>query len=101
MKKLIMLLAAMTLTLPVAGWAAPNGEAIYHKACSVCHNTGIAGAPQLGNKAAWKERIAEGTDAMTRTAIKGKGAMPARGGHAELSDAEVRAAVEYMMEKGK
>jgi len=101
MKKLILLLAAMTLTLPVAGFAAPNGEAIYQKACSVCHNTGIAGAPQLGNKAAWKERNARGVDDLTGVAIKGKGAMPARGGHSNLSDAEVKAAVEYMMEKGK
>jgi len=101
MKKLILLVAAVALVLPATVFASADGEAVYKKACGVCHNSGIAGAPKLGDKAAWAEPISDGVDELTENAIKGKGAMPAKGGHADLTDAEVRTAVEYMVEKGK
>lgn len=101
MKKLILLVAAAALLLPVVGLASSDGEAVYKKACGVCHDNGIAGAPKTGDKAAWGGLVSEGVDALTATAIKGQGAMPAKGGHAELSDAEVKAAVEYMVEESK
>ncbi len=76
------------------------GQVVYEKSCAACHTTGLAGAPKLGDKAAWAALNAEGLDKLTHVAINGKGAMPAKGGNASLSDEEVRAAVSYMMEQG-
>ncbi len=86
---------------PAAVAAAPvmaaggNGEALYKQACQVCHAAGVAGAPKFGDKTAWAPRLAVGMDALYASAVKGKGAMPPRGG-AQGSDADLRAAVEYM-----
>lgn len=77
---------------------AAEGKEIYAKACAACH---VAMPPKLGDKAAWAPRIAAGTDAMVASAIKGKGAMPPRGGQSSLSDADIRAAVEYMVAQSK
>ncbi|MFN4119943.1 c-type cytochrome [Acidovorax sp.] len=87
--------AAATAAAPVAA-AAANGEALYKQACQVCHAAGVAGAPKLGDKAAWSARLPAGLDALHASVIKGKGAMPPRGGAAQASDADLRAAVEYM-----
>jgi cytochrome c5 len=76
------------------------GEALYKQACVVCHAAGVAGAPKSGDKAAWAPRIQTGVDAMTATVIKGKGAMPPRGGSA-ASDADIRSAVEFMVSQNK
>ncbi len=65
-------------------------------ACAACHIAGVAGAPKLGDKAAWAPRLAAGIDGMTASVIKGKGAMPPKGG-SSASDADLRAAVEYMV----
>jgi cytochrome c5 len=78
-----------------------TGKAIYEKTCSVCHDTGVAGAPKLGDKAAWAPHIEEGIDHVVEAAIKGEGAMPPRGGDPSLSDAEVRATVSYMLEQAR
>ena len=75
--------------------AAGAGEALYKQACAVCHVAGVANAPKTGDKAAWAPRIATGVEAMTASVIKGKGAMPPKGGSA-ASDAEIKAAVEYL-----
>jgi cytochrome c5 len=84
----------------VAAVAAVDGEAVYKKACTTCHATGLAGAPKLGDAADWGPRIAQGEALLFEHAIKGftgkKGMMPAKGGFLNLSDDEVRAAVEYM-----
>ncbi|MDA8446192.1 c-type cytochrome [Paracidovorax valerianellae] len=80
--------------------AAGAGEALYKQACQVCHAAGVAGAPKFGDKAAWAERLKDGIDGMTRIAIAGKGAMPPRGG-TQASDAEIRAAVEFMANAAK
>ena len=79
--------------------AGQGGEAVYTKACIACHSTGVAGAPKVGDKAAWEPRLAQGMDTLVSTALKGKGAMPPKGGHASLSDAEIKAAIAYMLEK--
>ena len=79
--------------VPAASGAA--GETLYKQACQVCHAAGVAGAPKFGDKEAWGPRIATGIDAMYATSVNGKGAMPARGG-TSASDADLRAAVEYM-----
>jgi cytochrome c5 len=80
--------------------AAGAGEALYKQACFACHAAGVAGAPKFGDKAAWAPRIATGIDTLTATAIKGKGAMPPKGG-TSASDADIRAAVEYMVSAAK
>jgi cytochrome c5 len=80
--------------------AAGGGEAIYKQTCFACHGTGAAGAPKLGDKAAWAPRMAQGVPALVQNAIKGKNAMPPKGG-SNASDAEIRAAVEYMVSASK
>lgn len=78
-----------------------DGAKVFASGCTVCHTAGVAGAPKLGDKAAWAPRIAQGIDALTASVIKGKGAMPPRGGIANASDAELRGAVEYMVAAAK
>ncbi|NND43888.1 MAG: cytochrome c5 family protein, partial [Xanthomonadales bacterium] len=75
-----------------------DGSAIYATVCQACHISGAAGAPIPGSEA-WVERAAKGLDALTQTAISGIGAMPAKGGRLDLSDEEIRAAVEHMLEQ--
>ena len=78
-----------------------GGEAVYQSACAVCHATGIAGAPQLGDQELWRDRAAAGVEALYGNAINGfqgaTGVMPPRGGNAALNKAEVRSAVDYML----
>lgn len=78
-----------------------DGEATYKKSCAVCHATGVAGAPKLGDKNAWAPRIATGNAALYTTALKGKGAMPAKGGVAALSNDAVKVVVDYMVSQAK
>lgn len=80
---------------------AKKGEEIYVQACAACHATGVAGAPKVGDKAAWAPHIKHGFDHMVDIVIHGKGAMPPRGGQAGLSDDDIRAAVKYMLEKSR
>lgn len=81
--------------------AKADGKAIYEKTCSACHAQSVAGSPKLGDKAAWAPRIKQGMDALSQSVLKGKGAMPPKGGNTALSDAEVRAAIEYMVSQAK
>ncbi|RYY56449.1 MAG: cytochrome c5 family protein, partial [Comamonadaceae bacterium] len=83
-----------------AAGGAAAGEALYKQACVVCHATGAANAPKLGDKAAWAPRLQQGVPALVQSAIKGKGAMPPKGG-STAPDADVRAAVEYMVNASK
>jgi cytochrome c5 len=85
--------------------AGASGQDVYTKTCAVCHTAGVAGAPKLGDKADWGPRIAQGKNVLYERAIKGytgkKGAMPAKGGNTALADAEVQAAVDYMVTQAK
>jgi cytochrome c5 len=81
--------------------AAADGKAVYDKVCFACHLQSVAGSPKLGDKAAWAPRLQTGTDAMVQSVIKGKGAMPPKAGNPSLSDAEIRAAVEFMVSQSK
>ena len=78
-----------------------KGEAVYKQACAVCHAAGVAGAPKLNDPAVWAPRLAKGTETLYASAIKGKGAMPAKGGNPTLADADVKAAVNYMVDQAK
>ena len=80
--------------------SAGAGEALYKQACVACHAAGVAGSPKFGDKEAWAPRIKTGLDMLTTSVIKGKGAMPPKGGSA-ASDVDIRAAVEYMVSAAK
>lgn len=80
---------------------AVDGEKVYKGLCFSCHDAGVVGAPKLGDKAAWAPRIAAGMDSLYNNSLKGKGAMPAKGGNPKLSDEEVKAAVDWMVAKAK
>jgi cytochrome c5 len=80
-----------------AGAALRGGAAVYQSACSACHASGAAGAPKAGDKTAWAPRLKAGVNSLYANALKGKGAMPAKGGNAALADAEVKAAVDYLL----
>ena len=83
---------------PAAGAGA--GKALYESACMVCHAVGVAGAPKFGDKAAWAPRLAVGFEEVLKIATTGKGAMPPKGG-STASDADFRAAVQYMVDASK
>ena len=87
----------------VSSAQAADGAGTYNTACVGCHGSGAAGAPKTGDKAAWKARIAKGMPAMYNIGIKGKPgtAMLPKGGNASLSDAAVKAAVDYMVGQSK
>ena len=79
----------------------PAGEKLYKTACFACHATGVANAPKFGDKAAWAPYISTGMDAMVKVAMTGKGAMPPKGGAANASEDDIRAAVQYMVDAAK
>ena len=83
-------------TLASAQAAERTGEQVVKAQCLACHQAGLHGAPRIDDRNAWIPRMKKGVDATVRTAMKGHGAMPARGGLAELSDAELKAAVLYL-----
>ena len=98
--------AATTAAPPpaaTAGAGAQAGEDVYKKTCAACHDQGVAGAPKLGDKAAWEPHIKLGMDTLYTVGIKGKAGtgMVAKGGNPSLSDAEVKAAVDYMVAKAR
>ena len=84
-----------------AGGDSAKGKSIFDGTCTACHSTGAAGAPKIGDKAAWAPRLKDGMPAVYAFAMKGKGAMPPKGGNASLSEADVKAAVDYMVSKVK
>lgn len=92
--------AAAAATTKVAAVDLAAGEALYKQACFACHAAGVAGAPKFGDKAAWAPRILTGLDALTNSAVKGKNAMPPKGGSA-ASDADIHSAVVYMVNAAK
>ena len=82
-----------------------GGQQVYKATCVACHDAGIAGAPKLGDKGQWAKHIAKGLDTLYASAVNGvqgsAGAMPAKGGNPALSNAEVKAAVDYMVAQSK
>ena len=74
-----------------------KGKSVYDSTCNVCHAAGVAGAPKAGDKAAWAPRIKAGVSALYASALKGKNAMPPKGGNLSLPDADVKGAVDYMV----
>lgn len=89
----------------VMGAGADAGQATYTKSCAMCHAAGVAGAPKPGDKADWGTRVAQGKDVLYQHALQGftgkQGVMPPKGGNTALPDAEVKAAVDYMVAQSK
>lgn len=102
---------AVTAAAPAAASAAPatapakgdvaKGKTVYEGTCVACHAAGVAGAPKAGDKAAWAPRIKSGMDALYTSVLKGKNAMPPKGGNTSLTDADVKAAADYLVGLGK
>ncbi len=84
-------------TAAAGGVAQANGQQIYQQVCAACHDSGAAGAPKSGDKGAWAARIKKGKDTLYQSALNGIGAMPPKGGNAQLSEKQVKAAVDYML----
>jgi cytochrome c5 len=98
----VALLAVASMTAISASAARPDlaaGEKTFNATCVACHGSGVLNAPKLGDKAGWAPRIKQGKPALYEHAIKGFKMMPAKGGNASLSDAEVQNAVEFMTSK--
>lgn len=92
-------LACLCLSAASGQGLALSGQTVYNAKCSLCHDGGAGNAPRISDPAAWRDRIAQGTSSLYRVALEGKPdtAMAARGGFAELSEQEVREAVDYML----
>jgi cytochrome c5 len=86
---------------PAKASATRTGEQVYNASCQACHATGAAGAPKLGDKAAWSPRIKQGMDTLMTHALNGFNAMPARGTCGNCSDEEIKSAIEFMIAKSK
>lgn len=84
-----------------AAAGAAGGKGTFEKTCAMCHLAGVAGAPKVGDKTAWAPRVAAGMDALYASALKGKNAMPPKGGIPTMPDAEVKAAVDYMVQASR
>ena len=99
MPRLRMTLAGIVPLVAATMALGASGEATYKAKCAFCHDGGATGAPRIDDKAAWSARLAQGTDAVYQTALMGKPntAMMSKGGFPELADADVRAAVDYML----
>lgn len=91
--------AAADAAAPAAPAAAGavDGKGTYEQICQACHTAGLVGAPKLGDAAAWQARLTKGMDTLYTHAIQGFNAMPAKGGNPSLSDAQVKATVDYMV----
>ena len=104
MRKLVigLTLSALTTVGPVL---AADGKAVYDQACMACHAQGVAGAPKFGDTEAWTDRLAKGMETLYENSINGfqgeAGMMPPKGGFTNLSDDEVKAAVDYMVENAQ
>ena len=91
--------AALMKVSAAAPHAAMSGEQVVSSVCSACHGSGVLGAPKIGDKAAWGPRLKEagGIDGLVAVATKGKGSMPPRGGNPDLSNDELKAAIQQML----
>ena len=96
MKRIIFLTGVVAALLTAGQVAAADGKAVYEQSCKGCHT---AMKPKTGDKEAWAPLVKQGADALTASVIKGKGMMPPKG--KGTSDADVKAAVEYMLSQSK
>lgn len=88
---------APSAAAPTAAAGPRSGEDVFHAHCAACHATGVAGAPKVGDSAAWGTRAAQGIDTLLTHATNGLNAMPPKGTCAECSSEELKNAIEYML----
>lgn len=100
MKQTEATIAGLMLLIAAPAFTA-DGKTVYTQVCAACHATGVAGAPKLGDKAAWVPRVSNSKEAMIVSVLKGKGVMPPKGGNASLTDSDARAAMDYMLSQVK
>lgn len=92
--------AAAAVAAPAQVAAPLTGPQVYNQTCTICHTPpGVTGAPPLGDAAAWEPRLAQGRELLNQHALLGFNAMPPKGGAVNLSDEEIIAAVDYMLEQ--
>jgi cytochrome c5 len=84
-----------------AATSSGGGDDVFNGVCQSCHAAGLAGAPKVGDQAAWKARIAQGIDTLYANAINGKNLMPPKGGAMSASDDDIKAAVDLMVSKSR
>jgi cytochrome c5 len=103
MKKMILigLVTISVISVAAAAPAARTGKEIYETVCQACHTTGVSGAPKFGDATWLSLEKKEGAKELTRDAMKGKKAMPPKGGCADCTEAEIKAAVQYMIDSAK
>ena len=93
--------SSATTQVTATATAVIDAKKIYNGMCVACHGAGVAGAPRVGDKGAWAERIDKGASTLYANAINGvqgsSGVMPAKGGNPALSDDEIKAVVDYMV----
>ncbi len=90
----LILLGAFSANIYAAG---ADGGQVYNTYCAVCHKSGVNAAPKMGSNTDWAERIAQGKETLYDHALNGIRGMPPRGGFTNLTDEEVKAAVDYMV----
>ena len=93
--------AAASVALVSDARAAPDfgsGEAVYNAVCQACHTTGVLNSPMLGDPAGWETRLPKGKEVLFQSVLNGLNLMPPKGGRPDLSDEQVRMAVDYMLE---
>lgn len=98
MGKLLARIAAGAFALAAPAGGAADGKTVYARTCAVCHDNI---SPKRGDRKTWAPRIEAGIDALVATVVKGKGAMPPNAGNKSLSEADIRAAVEYLVSESK
>ncbi len=105
MPRTTLVLAAL-LALPATAPAAPGaggdpaaGQAVYQQRCRLCHDRGMMGAPRLGDRAAWEDRLAKGEEALLQSVVRGLKGMPPRGGCRSCTDEELADALAYMLKQ--
>ena len=93
----------LVISLAFNGLAVADTKSDYETKCTACHGFGVAGAPKLDDAANWEPRIAKGVETLYENAINGftgdAGVMPAKGGFADLTDDQIKALVDYMLEQ--
>lgn len=98
MKAIALATALTAYALPHPS-AAADGKTVYGQTCAACHASGLAGAPKVGDKAAWAPRTGAGKGGLLASVLKGKGAMPPKAGNASLTEEDIGAALDYMLEQ--
>lgn len=101
MKKTFLAFAAMIMAGSAGSALAKEPEQIYNTYCKACHAAGVAGAPKLGDTAAWQPRIDKGMDTLMDHVVNGLNAMPPKGTCMDCSEADLQATVEYMIEQSQ